>query len=195
MQEVIDLGCVPVLLQFMRESESRQLQLEATWILTNIACGRSSQCQSIIDKQGLEVLFSVVSQKIPHVSEQAMWGISNIAADCPKFRDIILGKGGLDVIIQALGECENITMLEQGVWVISNLCRGTPKPKYQLIKKGIPVLANLVLSGMLPDQEVALSLWAIANNSETQKSRIQQLVDIKGFIPYLLQRMQLPIAS
>lgn len=61
MQKVIDAGSVPILIQFMKESQYPQLQLEATWILTNIACGRTSQCQSIIDKDGLEAFIQVIS--------------------------------------------------------------------------------------------------------------------------------------
>lgn len=53
MQKVIDLGCVPILLNIMQQRQLPQMQLEATWTLTNIACGRTSQCQSIIDKNGL----------------------------------------------------------------------------------------------------------------------------------------------
>jgi maltose-binding protein MalE len=40
-------------------------------------------------------------------------------------------------------------MVEQGAWAISNLCRGNPKPKYSLIKSAIPMLAKLVMSGIL----------------------------------------------
>ena len=60
MQRVIDAGCVPLLIGFMRQTEYPQLQLEATWILTNIACGRTSQCQSIVDKQGLDAFIQLV---------------------------------------------------------------------------------------------------------------------------------------
>lgn len=37
----------------MRQQESPQLQLEATWILTNIACGSTAQCESIVNKSGI----------------------------------------------------------------------------------------------------------------------------------------------
>lgn len=56
-QKVIDLGCIPILLGYMQAKDSPQIQLEATWILTNIACGSTAQCESIIQKNGLEVFF------------------------------------------------------------------------------------------------------------------------------------------
>ena len=102
MQKVIDLGCVPILLNIMQQRQLPQMQLEATWTLTNIACGRTSQCQSIIDKNGLEVFLKVVAQNSPHISEQAMWGLGNIAADCPKLRDAVLAKGAMEVVLKAI---------------------------------------------------------------------------------------------
>jgi hypothetical protein len=44
----------------MRQTEYPQLQLEATWVLTNIAFGSTSQCQSIVDKQGLDAFIQLV---------------------------------------------------------------------------------------------------------------------------------------
>ena len=117
-----------------------------------------------------------------------MWGLANIAADCPKYRDAVLAKRGLEVILKVMEETKSADMLRQGVWALSNLCRGTPKPKYSQIKNAIPVLGSLVMSGMLQDSEVVTALWSIANNTEAQKTKIQELVNIKGFIPHLIQR-------
>lgn len=36
-----------------------------------------------------------------------------------------------------------------GAWTLSNLLRGSPKPKYKLIKNGIPVLATTMMAGVL----------------------------------------------
>ena len=52
-QKVIDQGCIPLLLDYINKKESLQMQLEATWILTNIDCGSTTQCESIINKNGL----------------------------------------------------------------------------------------------------------------------------------------------
>lgn len=56
-------------------------------------------------------------------------------------------------------------MVEQGAWAISNLCRGTPKPKYSLIKNAIPMLVKLVMSGVLKEEEASNCFWAIAANT------------------------------
>jgi hypothetical protein len=66
--------------------------------------------------------------------------------------------------------------MQLGVWAISNLCRGTPLPQYELIKPAVSVLGRAVLSGLLEGESLSDSLWALANHSEGQKSRIQRLV-------------------
>lgn len=52
-QAVIDAGLVPRMIEYVKQSEYPQLQLEATWALTNVASGTTVQCQSIIDKGGI----------------------------------------------------------------------------------------------------------------------------------------------
>ena len=52
-QPVIDAGLVPRMIEYVKQKEYPQLQLEATWALTNVASGTSVQCQSIIDKGGI----------------------------------------------------------------------------------------------------------------------------------------------
>lgn len=52
-QAVIDAGLVPRMIEYVKQQEYPQLQLEATWALTNVASGTTIQCQSIIDKGGI----------------------------------------------------------------------------------------------------------------------------------------------
>lgn len=87
---MVDSGAVPILLHLMRQSEYPQLQLEACWVVTNVASGSTANCQSIIDKNGLEVILKLVHENNPGINEQAVWGLGNIAGDCPKFRDLVI---------------------------------------------------------------------------------------------------------
>jgi hypothetical protein len=93
-QRVVDGGAVPLLIGFMRDPNFPQLQYEACWIVTNISSGSSLQCQSIVDKGGIDVLLRILYENRPQLSRQALWGLGNIAGDCAAFRDDILRKGG-----------------------------------------------------------------------------------------------------
>ena len=81
-------------------------------------------------------------------------------------------------------------MLEQGAWALSNLCRSTPRPKYESVKAAIPVLCRILMSDVVKEDIMAGCLWAIAANSQAQKTRIQRLIEIKGFVGYLVTSCQ-----
>lgn len=75
--------------------------------------------------------------------------MGNIAGDSPRFRDIILQKGALDIIIKAIDNSNNVEKIEQGAWALSNLCRSTPRPKYELVKTAIPILCRILMSDVV----------------------------------------------
>jgi hypothetical protein len=72
----------------------------------------------------------IINENKQGINEQAVWGIGNIAGDCPKFRDEVLKKGGLLVLIKVIENTNNKSLISNGAWAISNLCRGVPSPKF-----------------------------------------------------------------
>ncbi len=60
-QSVIDAGLVPRMIEYVKQTEYPQLQLEATWALTNVASGTTIQCQSIIDKGGIPLFVDLLT--------------------------------------------------------------------------------------------------------------------------------------
>ena len=186
-QQVVDSGIIPVLLRFLREDEWPQLQLEACWVITNIASGSNAQCESIVEKGCIPALIKLLYSSRPFVTEQALWGIGNIAGDCSKFRDQLLSEGGHECVIRIAENSKKVAVIRQAMWALSNLCRGSPQPKYEIIKPAIPVLCRAVTSGVLGGEELQDCLWAIGNNSEGQKSRVQRLVEVPNFVACLVQ--------
>ena len=59
-QAVIDAGLVPRMIEYVQQTDFPQLQLEATWALTNVASGTNHQCQSIIDKGGIPLFVNLL---------------------------------------------------------------------------------------------------------------------------------------
>ena len=43
-QELIDTGIIPYLIEVIKQFEYPQLQMEAAWTITNIAAGTTEQC-------------------------------------------------------------------------------------------------------------------------------------------------------
>ena len=94
-QIVIDAGLVPRFIKYAQQTEYLQLQLEATWCLTNIAAGNQNQCNSIIEKGGIKIFVDLLLSPTIGVVEQAVWALGNIACDSSNHRDSILKCGGL----------------------------------------------------------------------------------------------------
>ena len=72
-----------------------QLQLEAAWILTNVASGTTEQCEFLINKGGVPLLIKLAIENKPGIVDQAVWAIGNIAGDSVEHRDILLKAGAL----------------------------------------------------------------------------------------------------
>lgn len=101
-QRIIDNGTVNTLLELMQNAQYPQLQLEATWIVTNIASGSSKQCECLVEKNVVDLFLKLVYADILHISEQALWGLGNVAGDCCAFRDLVISKGAVDCFIRII---------------------------------------------------------------------------------------------
>ena len=81
--------------------------------------------------------------------DQAVWAIGNLSGDCVAYRDKIIQSGALEQLIKIVNNTKDKNLIRQIAWTISNLCRGVPLPKYDLVKNGIVQLCFIVKSGYL----------------------------------------------
>lgn len=65
----------------------------------------------------------------------------------------------------------------QGTWALSNLCRGSPLPKYDDVKGAIIPLCKVMKTKILDNDGLADCLWAISYMTEGPKIRLMPLME------------------
>lgn len=175
--EVIEAGLVPALIQELQYEAMPKLQFEAAWALTNIASGSAEQTQCVVDAGALPVMTHILSSPEEEVREQALWAIGNIAGDGPVYRDMVLDTGILPPLLDLLqtGNCK-LSMMRNATWVLSNLIRGkNPQPNFEVVRHAIPTLGALISS---QDEETVIdATWAVSYLSDGENHKIQAIVD------------------
>jgi hypothetical protein len=87
----------------MQREDSRKLQFEATWALTNIASGTSAHTMSVLNSGAVPIFIRNLSSPDDNLLEQSIWALGNIAGDSVSCRDMLLGSGAMPSLL-AVGQ-------------------------------------------------------------------------------------------
>lgn len=97
----------------------------------------------------------------------------------------------LIAILTATQPTPKLTMIRNATWCMSNFCRGKPKPNFDQIREGIPVLAKLLMQN---DPEVLTdACWALSyvTDDQTQgNQKIQVVIQQPGLCQRLIYLLQ-----
>ncbi len=185
-QQVIDAGMVPRLIELLTKSKVPTLQFEAAWALTNIVSGSSEHVKACVKAGIVPKMTQLLDSPNDDVREQAVWALGNIAGDSVKMRDEVLNHNALMPLLHLLDPTTTrISMLRNAIWMLSNLCCGKPHyPPFDLVKPALPTLASLIHSN---DEEVlAHACSALSYLSNGSNDKIQAVIDA-GVCPRLVE--------
>ncbi|GMH02587.1 hypothetical protein Nepgr_004426 [Nepenthes gracilis] len=174
-EEVVQSGAVPRLVEFLGRDDFPQLQFEAAWALTNIASGTSENTKVVIDHGAVAIFVKLLASPSDDVREQAVWALGNIAGDSPKCRDLVLAHGALMPLLAQFNEHAKLSMLRNATWTLSNFCRGKPQPSFDQTKPALPTLERLIHSN---DEEILTdACWALSYLSDGTNDKIQAVIE------------------
>ena len=187
--DIIDLGIGPRIVELANASKFPKIQFEATWLLTNITSGTSSQTVYVANlPHAIEVLVKLLNTSDDEgLRENVIWTLANMAGDSVKYRDNVLSINNvIPLFLKNLNTSTNVTNTKTTIWAFSNLLRGKPSPNISN-EHAIGIINSLakVLGGLDPRSEGNKELisdicWACSYISDIHEEKGNEFVPVYG---------------
>lgn len=188
-QQVIESGVLPKVIEYLQSDDNAELQLDAVWILTNLTSGETEHTQTVVGSGVVPHLIHLLGSPDEATAEQAARALGNIAGDGPTTRDVVLQAGAVHPLLQLLHQrCrgEKVTssysyftsgsMTKTATWTLKNFCIGKPRHDSALVWHMLPTVIQLMTNS---DEEVMKdACWALSYlTCNVSDDIIQEVID------------------
>ncbi|CAM0145037.1 unnamed protein product [Urochloa decumbens] len=178
--KIIRADVLPRFAEFLSRTGLPQLQMEAAWVLTNIAA--SDYTLLVAESGAVPRLVELLGSPNANVRHQAIWCLGNIAADLPSCRDILFDHGVVTPLLSQFREDMKIPVLRTAMWALSNLCFGKLPAEVQ-VKPILEIVSQLIHSA--DEKILADACWTVYYLCGGVDDAIQDALDA-GVCPQLV---------
>lgn len=190
-KEVKASGVVQHLVEYLQRFDAPDLQFECAWAITNLLADVAPDSSRIVlDCGGVVRLIDLLRSDNIDCQDQAIWALGNLAGDSTKCRDACLNSGAMTAVLEVLSRPDlPLRAVRNGVWAVSNLCRGRPFPALEKVAMAAPVMSQFLTHH---DNNVVVdATWGLSYLSDGPPERVQLVVDC-NVLPRVIELMSGP---
>lgn len=177
-QNFINARLIPRFLELSSSDSFPRLQFEALWWLTNVASGKASHVQELVDRGAIPVLINLLGSQHRNIVEQSIWTLGNIAGESSKFKNFILKEKAIKSLGEIFKDSDKNSMMARNLaWCITNLLRGKPIPSLEDIYYLLPIYWK-GLKIHSKKEIVADLLWGISYMSDSGEKVALKLLEL-----------------
>lgn len=179
---------MPKLMMFLQNHVKPRCQLEAAWILTNIASGNEAETRAVAEH--MQTMFTVLHQTPDGaVRDQIVWALGNILGDNADYREQCCTLNAIPVIVSAYEKTDDIEARDNAIWAMSNLCKIkglTPQAKENVLQNLLPIMCGIICNQTSSLSCKTDAMWGINYIAMENIGAIMQT----GVVPAIVRQLQ-----
>ncbi|XP_019085994.1 PREDICTED: importin subunit alpha-1-like [Camelina sativa] len=185
--KIIESGVVPRFVEFLKQDDNIELQLDAANVLRVIS--EDENANVLIDHGAIQIFVHLLASDHAATDSfllhmEATLALGNAARASVESRDYVLRCGALSPLLAQLHENTDIWMLRTASYVLSDLCFGQPPPPFCQMEPALSALQRVL--HINDEQFLTAACWTLFFLSHGPKENIQSFIDA-GLVPRLVQ--------
>ncbi len=189
--DVLNSGALPILIRCLSRHYNHDLQFEAAWALTNLACGNTQQTSQIVEAGAIPSLLRLLKSPSLKVAEQSIWTFGNIICDGPDLRDCAIKSGIIPALLSLIRPNTPWTILKTTTWVLACLCAHRNWPNQITVDMASEILPAFRILVHHKDEQVSIeAAQGLCNLTFSGPDMIQLLIQSRT-IPILVALLTL----
>lgn len=183
LEQISQCNIIPRVVTFLKYNSHPNLQVEALWLLTNMASGSTKYVKMIVDLNVVPELIRLLDSPSDDVISQAVWCLSNIIGEGPDYRKICIKASVFSGLSKIITSTKNLKCLQISMWCMRNFF-APPLPNPEYVLRIIPIVAKLMLC---KDTEILRDTLNIVSHISSAKDKDTFITICASAIPKHLE--------